>query len=215
MNSLQKSRKTQKLANKPVIAVDIDDVLSSSAAEFVKFSNQKWGTSLRVDDYDEHWARMWKVDDKEVRSRTAIVTSSKLPLRYSPLEEAKNVLHELSKRYKLVVATSRNKTMQGMTVEWIREKYEDIFDEVHFAGLWDKDMDLDLLNKLTKAELCAEIGADYLIDDQPKHCIAAAEAGIKTILFGNYKWNKDVSDRSNMVKAKDWREVLEYFNGKS
>ena len=64
---------------------------------------------------------------------------------------------------------------------------------------------------MTKAEICAEIGADYLVDDQPKHCLAAAKAGIKTILFGDYKWNRDTKLMPNMVRAKNWQEVLEYF----
>jgi uncharacterized HAD superfamily protein len=201
-----------KPANKPIIAVDIDDVISSSALGFVEFSNKMWGTNLTVEDYDEHWARLWKVDDQETWKRSDILTNAKLPLSYSHIEGAGIAIERLSKNYKIVAATSRNKTMQGMTIEWINKKYGDIFDEVHFAGLWDKDTDLDSMNKLTKAELLKQIGADYLIDDQPKHCIAAAQVGIKAVLFGDYKWNRDVELVENMVKAKNWEDVLEYFS---
>ena len=42
------------------------------------------------------------------------------------------------------------------------------------------------MNKLTKGMLAKEIKADYLIDDQLKHCSAAAELGIPALLFGVY-----------------------------
>ena len=51
------------------IAVDIDDVLAENAAGFVKYSNEKWGTNLTVDDYDERWGAIWKVDSLEVERR--------------------------------------------------------------------------------------------------------------------------------------------------
>jgi len=41
-------------ANKPIIAVDIDDVLANLAQEIVDFSNKNWGTNLTIDDYNEH-----------------------------------------------------------------------------------------------------------------------------------------------------------------
>jgi hypothetical protein len=47
---------------RPRIAVDVDDVLSQSAKGFVAYSNQRWGTKPTVDDYDDHWAEMWKIE---------------------------------------------------------------------------------------------------------------------------------------------------------
>ena len=47
------------------IAVDIDDVLARQVEGLVTFSNQRWGTVLTVDDYDEDWGVMWGVDLEE------------------------------------------------------------------------------------------------------------------------------------------------------
>jgi 5'(3')-deoxyribonucleotidase len=38
---------------KPVIAVDIDDVLSHSARAVAEYSNERWGYSLTEDDFKE------------------------------------------------------------------------------------------------------------------------------------------------------------------
>ena len=60
------------------IAIDVDDVLAENAAGFVAFSNQRWGTTLQVDDYDEHWAKIWNVDNEEVERRAKEFHNSSL-----------------------------------------------------------------------------------------------------------------------------------------
>ena len=74
------------------IAVDVDDVLAENAAGIVAFSNQRWGTNLTVDDYDEHWAKMWQVDNAEVERRTAEIVSTSLSAGYGHIGGALEVL---------------------------------------------------------------------------------------------------------------------------
>ena len=52
-----------------------------------------------------------------------------------------------------------------------------------------------------------------MIDDQPKHCLSAAECGVEALLFGNYRWNQlaDLPDR--VTRVQDWEEVERYFGG--
>lgn len=86
-----------------------------------------------------------------------------------------------------------------------------IFSGIHFVGMWDSNNVNDAL-KMTKTEVCRQIGADYLVDDQIKHCVSAAEAGIQTLLFGDYAWNKLDTIPANLTKVKDWQEVKAYFD---
>ena len=205
-----------KPAAKPTIAVDIDDVLAANAENFVRFSNKRWGTNLKPDDYTEHWAELWKVDFDEVDKRRDVIIKEQLFLKHRFFDEAKPVLKKLTKNYKLFVVSSRSNRIQKDTIDWINKEYGDIFSGIHFADMWNRT-DLHILERLkgTKNDVIKQIGADYLIDDQPKHCIAAAKAGIKTVLFGDYKWNRDLKLRKNMVRARNWQEVLEYFNGQN
>jgi len=204
------------LANKKTIAVDVDDVLAANAAGFVKFSNQRWGTNLKPEDYHEHWAEMWGVDHEEMLERRGEIIKAKLFMSYDFHDDAKAALARLSKNYKLVILTSRTSDVSEDTVEWIKSYFGDLFSEMHFAGIWEKlnrnEAKVEDVIKVTKGEIAKQIGADYLIDDQPKHCLAAAEAGIKAILFGDYKWNRDTELVPNMVRAKNWQAVLEYFD---
>ena len=94
--------------NKPVIAIDIDDVLSSSAAGFVEWSNGKYGTHLKPEDYQEHWAEMWKLDLEETFKRANEFHESNIVNAYSTVDGALEVL------------TARKKFWDGLSKEILR-----------------------------------------------------------------------------------------------
>lgn len=206
----------QKTANRKTIAVDIDEVLAAFAESFVEFSNRRWGTHLTVDDWTEHWAEMWGVDYEEEKRRAIEIRGSDMFLNFRHSSEAKPVLQALKENHNLVIVTSRHRSIANQTTDWIDKHFNGLFDDIHFAGIWD-DLEKPTAEKMkaTKAEILTEIGADYLIDDQPKHCLAAAGAGITAVLFGDYKWNRETKLVKNMVRAKNWQEVLEFFHAES
>lgn len=195
------------------IAVDIDDVLAISAENFINYSNQKWGTRLTIDDFHEDWAQMWKIDAASELKRAQRVLEDKVFNSHKHFTDALPVLKKLAKDYKLVIATSRTKTIANDTLEWLDKYFPDLFDEIHHAGIWDDLSTRHSAHLETKAELVRQIGADYLIDDQPKHCIAAGEAGIKCVLFGDYPWNRHIKPSKNIARAHNWEEVERYFYG--
>lgn len=196
---------------KKTIAIDLDDVLATSARGFITYSNQKWGTSLAIDDYDEDWAKMWGVEHGEAVMRAEHFHANGIVKHHMHFEEAVRVLKALKDRYRLVVATSRRMSIQTDTLEWLDMYFKGIFSDVRFAGMWDKPNKHAI--KVTKAALCKEVGADFLIDDQPKHCFAVAEAGMQAILFGDYSWNQVNKLPARVTRAHDWLEVEAYFNG--
>ncbi len=194
------------------IAVDVDDVLSVSVPAFLAYSNEKWGTHLTIDDFVEDWATMWSIDHAVVLERSAEMDRVKLFRNHQHFEDAFPILEKLAKKYKLVVATARRKNLADDTLEWIEQYFPGIFTEVHHAGIWDDIEKRPTAHLKTKADLVKQIGADYLIDDQPKHCIAAAEAGIQTVLFGDYPWNLSTQAGKGIVRARGWAEVEVYFD---
>lgn len=191
------------------IAVDIDDVLALSIGDFLNFSNKQWGTELKITDYDENLPKMWQISLAETSQRIDELFASGLQVEYKPVPGSGEVLKGLSKKYKLVAATSRPKQIRQDTTDWIDVHFKDVFTEVSFAGMWD-----EVTSKTataTKQQLCRQIGADYLIDDQPKHCLALVGADIQPILFGDYPWNQLGNLPKSIEVAKDWRAVEEYF----
>lgn len=190
------------------IAVDVDDVLAEHAAGFIEFSNKQWGTNLTVDDYDEHWTKMWQIDNLELERRSKEFHDSAIIRAYGHIGGASDALRSIAQNHQLMIATSRRLQMQGDTIAWIEEHFPGIFtsEEVYFAGIWDKEITEHSIQG-TKADLINQIEADVLVDDQLKHCLAVAESGRRAILFGDYSWNKADKLPNRVTRCLNWNEV--------
>lgn len=201
------------MTHRLTIAVDVDEVLSASAEGFIAYSNDRWGTKLTLDDYTEHWAKMWQVTEQESEERLAVYNKDQVLRSYKPFAQAKDVLQELATTYRLLVATSRSMILSEDTLLWINEHFEGIFANVHHSGIYDtlaEDRHI-----ATKAPLLKEINAHFLIDDQPKHCIGALEIGVSPLLFGDYSWNRNHDLPDGIVRCRDWAAVREFFRARS
>jgi 5'(3')-deoxyribonucleotidase len=198
---------------KPIIAIDIDDVLADNAKGFTDFSNARWGTHLTPSDYEEHWSHMWQVDNDEAERRAVEFHESGSLGRYDHNQHAFDVLTQLKERYELVIITSRRIRAKEETFAWIAERFPNIFadHQIHFAGIWDEGISENRYSR-TKGDLVKELGVSYLIDDQLKHCLSASEHGVPALLFGDYSWNQSDILPSNVTRVNGWAEVLEYFN---
>ncbi len=196
---------------KKTIIVDVDDVLATFTRDFVAYANKNWGSNVKFEDYTENWGEMFGVGLDEWGQRALELYENGLFEELSLVDGAKEGLEFLHKNYKLKVLTSRHSMAKDLTTKWLKEKLGDVIDEVNFAGFYE-DMD-EHAHKKNKGELCRVLDGDYLIDDQPKHCNGAVECGIKAVLFGDYKWNNEAKVMPGVVRAKNWREVVEYFEG--
>jgi 5'(3')-deoxyribonucleotidase len=195
--------------SKPTIAIDVDDVLAAHASEFVVFSNQTFGTHLTIEDYREHWGEMWNISHEETEQRAALWRVPERINSFSKLEgDLDKRLQQLSSKYDLVVVTARPSIWQDGTRSWLELHYKDIFKDVRLVPVWTNE------TQQTKAEVCNEIGAGYLIDDSPRHCNLAAQSGINALLFGDYAWNRNEPIVPGVVRVKDWKAVMEYFDGR-
>lgn len=196
---------------KPIIAVDVDDVLAASAIAWVKHSNDRWDTNLTVDDYLEDWATMWQLDHVATRVRADQLFDERVLRDFDPDAQAAAVLTKLSERFTLVIATSRRTSSRDDTLEWLDKHFNGIFSDVHMSGIFDSSLEGTV--ELTKSEMIQRIGADYLIDDQFKHCQAVAGHGGKAILFGDYTWNRVDELPIGVTRCADWLAVGAYFDG--
>lgn len=198
---------------KPIIAIDIDEVLGEYAVEFVKFSNERWGTNLTVEDYHENWSEMWQVDHQETMARSKDIYTKGLGF-YSDLHKvvgADEAMEQLKKDFDLVLVTSRPLAVEQETRAWLEQHYSGLVTAIYFAGMYDGTVtDKSFLK--TKADVFAQINPTFVIDDLPKHCLAAADMGINSILFGEYSWNKEFSDTPLVTRCHDWNEVLTHIN---
>ncbi|HYF97093.1 MAG TPA: hypothetical protein VD947_03590 [Patescibacteria group bacterium] len=194
---------------KPVIAVDIDDVLALSVEKFIEWSNDRFGTDIKVDGYTEDWSELWGISQSETTDRVNQMYREGIPAQYSKIDDAVEVLNKLKDRHELIIATARRNAEHMLTRDWVKKHYPAVFKDVHFAGIWDEITEHS--PKKTKARLCRQLGVDYLIDDQVKHCIGASRVGVQALLFGDYPWNRNAKLVKGVERVHSWREVEDYF----
>lgn len=199
---------------KPTIAIDIDDVLAQGTESLRLEVNKRLGVHLLPEhyripgDYWHYYETVWKVNGlselitMEELNPQMVEDQSHVP----PFKQARAVLNKLTKNYRLIVVTARKLEWEPATQRWLAMHFPNVFDGLYFAGHYEE-------SHQTKGELCRELGAQWLIDDNVGHAETALEQGIKVVLFGDYGWHKNKEIHKDIVRCKDWPAVLEYFDG--
>ena len=151
---------------------------------------------------------MWGVDHEEAERRGEILRANKYQKDYLPVEGAVSAINELGKRYKLVLVTSRRKFAEELTMNWLKQHFDYPFDTVVFADFWDDAQNSKDGHLRHKGDLFTQVGADIVIDDQLKHCLAASKQGIRAVLFGDYPWNQTDELPNSILRCNSWSEVI-------
>jgi hypothetical protein len=103
------------------------------------------------------------------------------------LTGALSALQRLKAHHDLVVVTSRQFAIQDATLSWLDTHFPDVFSSVHFGNHFAKAG-----TSKKKSEICLEIGADVLIDDNPKYAYDCAMHGCQVLLYNwrmEYPWS--------------------------
>lgn len=198
---------SQKASSKPILAIDFDDTLVHYASDMAAVYNSQLTSSdqERISPEDTYY--VWKFRDPEHgwdRNRQQAdawlmeYLSSSQALAKPPIDGAAETLKSLSKRYRFHVITGRIIAMQHPTEKWLDRHLHGLIDQVHYT--------------IFKADICLRIGAVALIDDAPQYIEHAVEAGIKSVLFGEYPWNRDDLAPAGSVRARTWKEVGGMFD---
>lgn len=195
--------------SKDVVALDIDDVAVKHVEGFIEWSNKTWGTNLTTEEYSEAWHELWDIEPDKVEERKKIFFTNEIVGEFEVIEGASEGIATLSGIRKVVGVTSRRESLRAITEKALEIIAPGAVDEVIFATYFQNGQKFTR----SKAEICTEIGATHLIDDQLKHCLAVGEVGVKSVLFGDYPWNRTSNELpAEIVRARDWEEVLTYFD---
>jgi FMN phosphatase YigB (HAD superfamily) len=193
---------------KPLFAVDLDDTLFDENNAIRLFINDNYGFAHTEKDYlkegsfGNYWESIWRVDNDTANQMFRHYVKSQKNIELKPIEFAIETLNELNKYYNLVIITAREHRLVTTTHASLTKHYPNIFSDVHFMKIWEDD------KKITKGEICIETGASYLIDDSFENCKLAALAGVKTILFGDYGWNRNRILTDGIIHCPDWKSVF-------
>src|SRR5687767_8725203 len=129
--------------SKPIIAIDLDDVIADGTESLRTVVNELTGSNLTKEQYHEekadywgYYERVWmrhgiadKVSFKDLNAEMAI-DQSHVPV----LAGAQFALGELSKKYELIIVTARDVSWERATKAWLKDQLGSLSEALHFAG---------------------------------------------------------------------------------
>lgn len=112
-------------------------------------------------------------------------------------------VQELREKHELLVVTSRFWFLQDLTRKWVAKHFPNCFSEVHFGH----NAYTNEGRTLSKAEQCAKLGVNVLVDDLLEHAEVCAALGIRVLLF-DALWNQgDLPE--GVERVRDGGEIVE------
>ena len=193
------------------IAVDVDEVLGRFVHSLNAFCLERYGSLYHVNDYHVYdFAKVWNCSQDESNKRVhEFFTSRHFREGIEVIPGSYESLLRLQQEFELVVVTSRQHVIEQHTVEWLEEHFPGIFDAVHFGNHFALEG-----TSRKKSEICREIGAHVLVDDNPWYAMECACAGIQVLLYDwneAYPWSKTDGGHGpvheNITRVRDWHEV--------
>src|SRR5574344_2567075 len=106
------------------IGIDLDDTLSYTIPEMVKFHNKNYGTNLKPEDYKkyEQWY-IWSETLEEALKRLYEFHTSDYGENIKPILYAKDMLDKAKENNQIFVITARSKNIEKETRDWLEKYY--------------------------------------------------------------------------------------------
>ncbi len=192
--------------SKKVIAVDADEVLAEFMEHFLMFHNLRYETQFTKSEITSfRFEEVFKIEERDVLSRIGEFYEDKVIHEIKPVKGALAGINELLDRgYNLEIITARPPYYKKITIDWVEKHFPKKFKQIHFAfNPFNKNSE-----RLTKAQICKQIGAKVLIDDNLVNALDCAENGI-TVYLMDAPWNKTEDLPGNVVRVGSWKEIVE------
>jgi len=193
------------MKSKRRLGIDLDDVLTDFQTALMEYHNKVYGTALRREDFKTYqFNQVWGGSLQEAIQKVNDFHQSIYSKQISPIPDSANSVEILSKENELFVITSRHKLMKEETEKWLNKFFRGSFSDVFYSSNYYSGAE-----GKSKSEICKELEVSALIDDSFDYIKQCSSFRIKGILFGDYPWNQNGNLPSNVVRVRNWKEVLE------
>ena len=188
-----------------IIAVDIDEVLSETIKSMLKkhknmFNNHKVEREALVDYNVWNIESLWLTQYQAIKMFATFQLWSGIFNKIEPVQWAKeNIEIFKNKWYKFYAVTARLSPLKLDTLLWLHKNYRWCFEKVIFANFftkWEKK----------KSDICKEIWAETIIEDNLETCIDCAKNWIKCFLLDK-PWNQSDKLESWITRVFSWNEI--------
>ncbi|KAK9846065.1 hypothetical protein WJX84_005117 [Apatococcus fuscideae] len=191
------------------VAVDVDEVLARFLPSLNRFVRERYGIVYAISDYSVYeFHKIWRCDQDTARNIVhEFFNSRHFTHGIRPIPGAYHSLQRLRHSCDLVVVTSRQNAIQDATRAWLDQHFPQTFRDVFFGNHFAKEG-----ASRSKSEICREVGASVLVDDNPGYAVDCAAAGLQVLLYDwrlSYPWNRPCAalDHPHIHRVADWDAV--------
>lgn len=192
------------------IGVDFDDVLLDFNTHFIAYFNKMKGTSLKRDDLTSFYLET--IVGGTHQEMVDLITDFYDTTEHAggmPMEgarEAIKALHE--KGNKLFIVTSKPEYLREITDKWLALHFPGMFESVHFTNHFHPG---EGVKRVSKAEICDELGIKIFIDDHIENAKNVAKEGREVLLLDS-PWNKNEIIPPYVRRVYSWQEIVEILS---
>lgn len=192
------------MSDKPVIAVDLDDVVQPYqhplfSAHVERFTGDEYPYEAHV---SMHLAEV--LPHITVEQELAIVHQVYDDPDFwglLPYDNCYSSLSSLADHFTIVGVTSRPQSIADKTKQWLDQHLPNVFTDVIHVGLRSTAE-----NKVTKLQIALELEAVAMIDDTRYHLLGCSDNGILGILV-DHPWNRQEPEHPDFVRVSGWEEI--------
>lgn len=191
------------------IGVDIDGVVANFTKKYMEFYKNKINNNIKYEDLTHY--NVWKFFDLSEEEYYSMVHTFYESEEFEDMDLIKGVIEaisELSKNNEIIFITSRPEKIRIKTEKFLSKSFKNIDFTVFFAHDWGSKEEY----KKSKGDYCVENNIPFFIEDHYDYALECAKKGIKVFLL-EQPWNKESEEHENIIKVKDWKEILEKING--
>lgn len=190
---------------KKIIAVDIDDVLANTSERLDSYYNQRFGTNIKLQDHQTYSLNnIWNCTAQEAIKIANDFFKSDYGTSIIPFPGSQYAIDELSKKYDLIVITSRMLDFEKLTIDWVNQYFSNRFKEIVITN----KMAINKMPSREKYEICLEKNIDMMIEDNLHYAMQNANHKITTYLMDR-PWNQNGQLPSLIKRVYSWNEIIE------
>ena len=188
-----------------IIAIDVDEVLAETIQSMLKKQNYTWKWK-KVNREDLNTYNLWEIEKLWITKNRALWMFVKFQLwswltkKIKPVEWAREKLMELKEKwYKLYAVTARLSWLRISTKLWLKRNFPDCFEHIVFANFFTS-------RARKKSEICKEIWASIIIEDNLETCNDCVNQWIKCFLLDKPR-NQNNKLNENIKRVYSWSEI--------
>lgn len=198
---------------RPIIAVDADQVSFDYLGPFCEWHNRIYGTDWKVKRIRVYnLTEALDIPPEELQRRFDIFNMDHL-VSLPVIDGAREGFRQLVETgYEIVAVSDRPSKLQRQT----EESFERAFGrDVSRVYLTSRGVGPILGDSVTKGTLCRDLGAVAMVEDSKERAADVREKspGTQVCLFGRYRWNETDGELPNgIVRTYTWTDVVREVN---